>query len=151
MRHIMEPAAQRIPTEPYTELPQVLETFVAGVHKSLVVGDELTDRDASRLQEWHLQIHDLPYYVARHLEGSYVSKQTLIRTDLVGVQSLWYVDNGSTRLERSAHDNQWHVRWILHERAAGPSVCADASTMPGHHREHNVSHSEQVRATEMQW
>jgi SH3 domain-containing YSC84-like protein 1 len=39
------------------------------------------------------------------------------------VQLLWYVGNGSTslerleRLERSLHDNQWQVRWILRERA----------------------------------
>jgi hypothetical protein len=65
----------------------------------------------------HIRIHDIPYYAARHLEGSYISKQVLSRADLVGVQSLWYVDNGSTVLERSTHDNQWHVRWILRERA----------------------------------
>jgi len=32
------------------------------------------------------------------------------------VQPLWYVDNGSTLLTRSVHDNRWHVRWILRER-----------------------------------
>ena len=145
MRHDIEQAALRIPSEPYAELPQVLETFVAGVHQSLgenlvgaylvgslatgdfdlesdidfliVVGDELTDAEVSRLQALHVRIHDLPYYTARHLEGSYISKQVLTRADLVGVQSLWYVDNGSTVLERSPHDNQWHVRWILRERA----------------------------------
>jgi predicted nucleotidyltransferase len=145
VRHDIEQAALRIPSEPYPELPQVLETFVAGIHQSLeenligaylvgslatgdfdldsdidfliVVGDELTDAEVSRLQAWHVRIHDLPYYAARHLEGSYISKQVLTRADLVGVQSLWYVDNGSTVLERSPHDNQWHVRWILRERA----------------------------------
>jgi hypothetical protein len=47
----------------------------------------------------------------------------LKRKDLVGVQPLWYLDDDSTTLERSVHDNQWHVRWILSECAivlAGP-------------------------------
>jgi hypothetical protein len=41
----------------------------------------------------------------------------LNRADQAGTQPLWYVDNGSTVLERSLHDNKWHVRWILRERA----------------------------------
>jgi Domain of unknown function (DUF4111) len=48
----------------------------------------------------------------------------LSRADLVGVQPLWYVDNGSTLLQPSVHDNRWHVRWVLRERAItlmGPS------------------------------
>jgi hypothetical protein len=145
VRQVTQQAAARIPTDPYAELPWVLERFLAGVHESLqqdfvgayligslatgdfdldsdidfliVTAEELTDAQVSRLQEAHLQIHDLAYYVARHLEGSYISRQTLARTDAVGVQPLWYLDNGSTSLERSAHDNQWHVRWILRERA----------------------------------
>jgi hypothetical protein len=34
----------------------------------------------------------------------------------VGVQPLWYLDNGITTIERSVHDNQWHIRWVLRER-----------------------------------
>src|SRR5262249_24110623 len=55
--------------------------------------------------------------------GSYISLALLNRSDLVGVEPLWYVDNGSTTLERSVHDNQWHVRWVLREHgivACGP-------------------------------
>jgi predicted nucleotidyltransferase len=141
----MGQTTKRIPSEPYPELPLVLERFVSGVHNVLqenfvgtylvgslatgdfdldsdidfliVTGEGLTDAEVSLLQRLHLEIHDLGGYVARHLEGSYISKQTLTRTDLVGVQPLWYVDNGSKLLERSTHDNQWHVRWILHECA----------------------------------
>jgi predicted nucleotidyltransferase len=145
VQHIIEQAAKRIPTEPYPELRQVLESFVAAVQNalkanfvgaylvgSLATGDfdldsdidflivtreELTDTDVPLLQAVHLEIHNLQCYPAQHLEGSYISTHSLAGSDLVGVQPLWYVDNGSTLLERSVHDNQWHVRWILRERA----------------------------------
>jgi hypothetical protein len=58
---------------------------------------------------------------------------SLARTDQVGVQPLWYVDDGSTSLERSVHDNQWHVRWILRERAIvliGPDAKALTQPVP---------------------
>ncbi len=136
---------KRIPGEPYPELQLVLERFLAGVQNalqtnlvgaylvgSLATGDfdldsdvdflivtdhELTDAEVQLLQALHLEVHNLACYPARHLEGSYISRHSLTRTDLVGVQPLWYVDNGSTLLERSVHDNQWHVRWILRECA----------------------------------
>jgi predicted nucleotidyltransferase len=134
-----------IPGEPYPDLPLVLERFIAGVQNalkenlvggylvgSLATGDfdldsdidfliitdhELTDAEVRLLQALHLEVHNLGCYPARHLEGSYISRHLLTRSDLVGIQPLWYVDNGSTLLERSVHDNQWHVRWILRECA----------------------------------
>jgi len=134
-----------IPGEPYPELHLVLERFIVGVQNalptnlvgaylvgSLATGDfdldsdvdflivtdhELTDAEVRLLQALHLEVHNLGCYPARHLEGSYISRHLLTRSDLVGVQPLWYVDNGSTLLERSVHDNQWHVRWILRQRA----------------------------------
>jgi hypothetical protein len=65
---------------------------------------------------------------SKHLEGSYISRGVLIRADLVGVQPLWYVDNGSSLLQRSVHDNRWHVRWVLRERAI-TLVGADPETL----------------------
>jgi hypothetical protein len=130
--------------EPYPELPSVLQRFVAGARSalgsnflgayfvgSLATGDfdldsdvdfliltnsELSNAELQLLQTIHVYIHALGCYPAEHLEGSYISADLLNRTDLVGVAPLWYVDNGSTSLERSIHDNQWHVRWILRER-----------------------------------
>jgi len=155
VQRIIEQAAKGIPSEPYPELRLVLERFVVEVQNalkgnfvgaylvgSLATGDfdldsdidflivtreELTDTDVPLLQALHLEIHNLECYAAQHLEGSYISKHSLTRPDLVGVQPLWYVDNGSTLLERSVHDNQWHVRWILRERAitlTGPDLKA---------------------------
>jgi hypothetical protein len=130
--------------EVYPELTSVLQRFVVGVQDalgnnflgaylvgSLAMGDfdldsdvdfliltnwELSDAEVRSLQATHVGIHALGCYPAEHLEGSYISTDLLSRTDLVGVEPLWFVDNGSTSLERSIHDNRWHVRWILRER-----------------------------------
>ena len=145
MQRINEQALKRIPSEPYPELRLVLATFVGGIQDivtanfvgaylvgSLATGDfdydsdidflvvtdeELTDAQVQSLQALHVELHSLGCYPAQHLEGSYVSRDLLSRPDQVGTQPLWYVDNGSTVLERSLHDNKWHVRWILRERA----------------------------------
>lgn len=131
-----------ISCEPYPELQAVLSRFVEGVQSalqsnfvgaylvgSLATGDfdldsdvdflivtkhDLSAAEVQSLQVLHSQIHELGCYPAKHLEGSYISEPILNRPDLVGVP-LWYIDNGSKSLERSVHDNQWHVRWILRE------------------------------------
>ena len=145
MQRIIEEALKKIPGEPYPELRLVLETLVGGVQDavkakfvgaylvgSLATGDfdrdsdidflivtdeELTDAQVQSLQALHLELHNLGCYPAQHLEGSYIPRDLLNRADQVGTQMLWYIDNGSSVLERSLHDNKWHVRWILRERA----------------------------------
>ena len=87
----------------------------------ILTNAELSDAEGRSLQTIHVGIHALGCYPAEHLEGSYISTQLLNRTDLVGVEPLWFVDNGRTSLERSIHDNRWHVRWILGERASPSS------------------------------
>jgi hypothetical protein len=131
-------------SEVYPELASVLQRFVAGVQNglgsnflgaylvgSLATGDfdldsdvdfliltnaELSAAEVRSLQSTHVDIHALGCYPAEHLEGSYMSTDLLNRAGLVGVEPLWFVDNGSSSLERSTHDNRWHVRWILRER-----------------------------------
>ena len=131
-------------SEPYPELGSVLEAFVAGVQKALgknflgaylvgsiatggfdldsdvdflvVTNGDLSEQELQSVQANHMDIYALECYSARHLEGSYISLEMLRRADLVGIEPLWYVDNGSTSLERSLHDNRWHVRWVLRER-----------------------------------
>lgn len=145
MQRIIEEPLKRIPSEPYPELRLVLETFVGGVQGavkanfvgaylvgSLATGDfdhdsdidflivtdeELTDAQVQSLQALHLELHSLGCYPAQHLEGSYMPRHLLNRADQVGTQPIWYIDNGSTSLERSLHDNKWHVLWILRECA----------------------------------
>jgi hypothetical protein len=135
----------------YPELADVVQDFVAEVQATLgsnflgtyLVGSlatgnfdldsdvdflvitkaEISDTDVKSLEAAHRRIHALGSYPAKHLEGSYLSAELLNRADAVGVEPVWYVDNGSTTLERSVHDNKWHVRWILRERSvvvAGP-------------------------------
>ena len=136
---------QPIPGEPYPELPLVLERFAARAQTALrenfvgaylvgslatgdfdldsdidflvIINNEMADAEVRSIQALHCEIYDLGCYPAQHLEGSYISRAILNRDDLVGVEPLWYIDNGSTLLTRSVHDNRWHVRWILRERA----------------------------------
>src|SRR5215470_2110366 len=142
---MIEQAWKRIPSEPYPELRLVLGTFVGGVqdaveanfvgaylvgslatgdfdHDSdidflIVIDEELTDDHIQSLRALHLGLHSLWCYPAQHLEGSYIPRILLKQADQVGTRPLWYIDNGSTVLERSLHDNKWHVLWILRERA----------------------------------
>jgi len=128
----------------YPELASVLHQFVARVQSalesnfigaylvgSLATGDfdldsdvdflvltkvELRDADVKSLEAIHSHVHALGSYPAEHLEGSYLTAELLNRPDAVGVEPVWYLDNGSTTLVLSIHDNRWHVRWILRER-----------------------------------
>jgi predicted nucleotidyltransferase len=60
---------------------------------------------------------------AKHLEGSYVSREELRREE--SGEELWlYVDNGSRVMEWSRHDNTAVTRWMLREHGialAGPA------------------------------
>jgi predicted nucleotidyltransferase len=134
----------KIPDQPYPELRDVLSVFadeiaaelgenLVGIYLvgSLASGDfdadsdvdflvvtntELTEASMKPLQEIQAKIHDMDGYPAKHLEGSYISLAALNDWKTVGKKKLYYFDNGSTTYERSTHDNQWHVRWILRER-----------------------------------
>ena len=134
----------RVPNHPYPELREVLYTFVneikaelagnlIGVYLvgSIATGDfdldsdvdflvvtnsELTEANINSLQEVQVKIHEIDCYPAKHLEGSYISIGDLNNWRIVGEKKLYYFDNGSTMVEQSTHDNQWHVRWILRER-----------------------------------
>jgi predicted nucleotidyltransferase len=134
----------RIPDHPYSELREVLNTFVNEIQAELtgnligiylvgsiasgdfdldsdvdflvVTNTELTDSNMKSLQDVQIKIHNIDCYPAKHLEGSYISIADLNHWGSVGEKKLDYFDNGSTTLEQSIHDNQWHVRWILRER-----------------------------------
>lgn len=154
-------AGARITSHPYARLREVLETFVAATQAelgqelvgiylvgSLAVGDfdldsdvdflvitrtELTERAASHLQALQVEIHGMDCYPAQHLEGSYIGLEDLNDWSTVGEKRLYYFDNGSTTLERSVHDNNWHVRWILRERGitlVGPEPATLVRAIP---------------------
>lgn len=134
----------KIPEHPYPELRGVLRIFVDEISAELgenlvgiylvgsiasgdfdldsdvdflvVTNTELTEANMKALQDIQIKIHGMDCYPAKHLEGSYISISDLNNWSVVGEKKLYYFDNGSTTYEPSAHDNQWHVRWILRER-----------------------------------
>jgi len=134
----------KIPAHPYPELRMVLDIYadeilaelgenLAGMYLigSIATGDfdldsdvdflvvthtGLTEKNLKSLQDIQKKVHDMDCYPAKHLEGSFISLSDLNDWNTVGKKELYYFDNGSTIFEQSIHDNQWHVRWILHER-----------------------------------
>ncbi len=115
----------------------VLGDRVVGVHLvgSLALGlaDEHSDvdflvvtrtppapDDEPGLGELHRQLPDQGSTWAAHLEGSYAPLSDLGNPTTVGRRWL-YVDNGSRELERSAHDNTAHTRWVLREHGLAVS------------------------------
>jgi predicted nucleotidyltransferase len=134
----------KVPDHPYPELREVLGAFadevsaelgenLVGIYLvgSIASGDfdldsdvdflvvtqtGLTEPNMKSLQDVQIKVHDIDYYPAKHLEGSYISLSDLNDWSLVGKKELYYFDDGSTTHEFSTHDNQWHVRWILRER-----------------------------------
>lgn len=151
----------QVPCTPYPELPWVLDKFVGGVQGvleenlvgiylvgSLATGDFDLDSDVDflvvtreqpteeavrALEAMHAGIHTLGCYPAQHLEGSYISHGVLNQIETVGLQPVWYLDNGSTALERSVHDNRWHVRWVLREQGitlSGPTPASLLEPVP---------------------
>ena len=134
----------RVPSHPYPELREVLNTFVDEISAELeenlvgiylvgsiasgdfdldsdvdflvVTNTEITETNIKSLQDIQIKIHEIDCYPAKHLEGSYISISDLNNWSTVGEKKLYYFDNGSTTFEQSIHDNQWHVRWILQER-----------------------------------
>lgn len=89
----------------------------------IVIADEVTETQLPALQALHAHIYDdLNTPWARHLEGSYFPRETLRQDGRTG-EPLWYIDNTSRQLERSAHDNELVVRWVTREHGlalAGP-------------------------------
>jgi predicted nucleotidyltransferase len=134
----------KIPNYPYPELREVLSAFVNEISSelagniigiylvgSIATGDfdldsdvdflvvtktELTETNIESLQEIQVKIYNIDYYPAKHLEGSFINIEDLNNWCTVGEKELYYFDNGSTTIEKSIHDNKWHVRWILRER-----------------------------------
>jgi predicted nucleotidyltransferase len=151
----------RIPYQPYPELHGVLDVFTTelsaeladnliGIYMlgSLAVGDfdadsdvdflvvtrtEITESVSKRLQAIQEKIYAMDCYPAHHLEGSFITLDDLNDASVVGKKELYYFDNGWTDIEKSVHDNQWHVRWILRERGVtliGPKPVEFVNLVP---------------------
>ena len=135
---------------PYPDLNSVLREFVASVQSQLAstfvgaylqgsfaVGDFDADSDVdfliaikndllpeqlAALQAMHARIFGLDTPWAQHLEGSYFPLAVLRRYNPAS-PPVWYLDNTSSVLVRSQHDDTQVVRWVARERGialAGP-------------------------------
>ena len=93
----------------------------------VVTHSDLTPEQEAALQTMHGQIYDLeiPWTStrwAKHLEGSYITKDLLKHPDPLRTPLL-YLDNTARELIRSDHCNKALVRWTLREHGivlAGP-------------------------------
>jgi hypothetical protein len=88
----------------------------------VVTHDEVTGEQETQLQAMHKRLFELDVSWAQHLEGSYVPKESLRRTDPARRPYL-YLDNGASELIRDDHCNTDVVRWSLREHGiplAGP-------------------------------
>jgi predicted nucleotidyltransferase len=80
----------------------------------IVTNAEVSDDQVAALRALHARFPTRDVDWARHLEGSYIPRASLFRPDAAR-EPYWYVDNGSSDLERSNHDNTVVVRWVLRE------------------------------------
>lgn len=80
----------------------------------VVIQNDLSDDDVRQLNKMHLDLFNsfLPW--SQHLEGSYFPTD-LLKTQDINHMPIWYLDNMSTALERSTHDNELVVRWVTRE------------------------------------
>jgi hypothetical protein len=82
----------------------------------VITKTKLTEANIRNLPVIQTGIQEMGYYPAQHLEGSFIPIADLNDWQIIGEKEFPYFDNGSTTLEYSNHDNQWHVRWVLRER-----------------------------------
>lgn len=83
----------------------------------------------AQLAAMHAALPDLDARWAGHLEGSYAPVADLANPTTVGRRWL-HVDHGSRVLERSAHDNTAHARWVLREASYVVSGAAARDLLP---------------------
>ena len=97
----------------------------------VVIETDLTDEQVQAINQVHVDISSLggryhpdcpaprgeppPAHWETSLEGSYFPRNLLWPTNAPPTD-LWYLDNGSTYLERKSHDNTLVARWALRER-----------------------------------
>ncbi len=80
----------------------------------VVVNSFLTAAEVSALNDMHVRIFKMDTHWAQHLEGSYFPRDLLKKAD-PDRTPIHYVDNGSTEIELSDHDNDLVVRWVVRE------------------------------------
>jgi predicted nucleotidyltransferase len=88
----------------------------------VVTEHDLTPSEVSAVNAMHGEIFKMNTRWAKHLDGSYISR-ALVKTEDPTHTPIYYLDNGSTEVTLSPHDNTLVVRWMLLEHGitlAGP-------------------------------
>jgi predicted nucleotidyltransferase len=80
----------------------------------VIVKTFLTSTEIASLNDMHRRIFGMASHWAQHLEGSYFP-EALLKSEDPGRTPIPYVDNGSTEIELSNHDNELVVRWAVRE------------------------------------
>ena len=76
---------------------------------------KLNEAKVSEINDIHNDLFHLGPEWAKHLEGSYIPVDVLASMKR-RKEKVWYLDHGSTMLERSNHCNTAIVRWVLRNR-----------------------------------
>lgn len=92
----------------------------------VVIDHDLSETELDNLRQMHNQLFDFNPKWSSHLEGSYFPKNLLCQDD-PNKTPIWYIDNGSRVLEKSTHDNDLVVRWVIREHGI-PLYGDDAKT-----------------------
>jgi hypothetical protein len=98
----------------------------------VIVEEDVSDDQLKPLRGLHVDIFGLDCGWAQHLEGSYIPRAALARLP-PPPREFWYLDHGSTKLVRSAHDDSLVVYWSLRERGiplAGPEPRSLVAPVP---------------------
>ncbi|MCO5189401.1 MAG: DUF4111 domain-containing protein [Anaerolineae bacterium] len=82
---------------------------------NMIIRQPLNEAELAALQAMHARIFDQELRWAKHLEGSYFTRESVRRFD-PDDEPLWYLDNGSRQLIQHKHDDTLVVRWSLRER-----------------------------------
>jgi hypothetical protein len=88
----------------------------------VVTETDLTPAEVTAVNAMHAAIYKMDTRWARHLDGSYISRELVRQADPAHTP-IYYLDNGSTEVALSPHDNDLVVRWVVREHGitlAGP-------------------------------
>lgn len=88
----------------------------------VIVETPLTSAEVNAINAMHAEIFKMDTRWARHLDGSYIDRELVKKVDSA-CTPIYYLDNGSTEVSLSPHDNTLVVRWTVREHGvilAGP-------------------------------
>lgn len=113
----------------------------------VVVNTFLNSAEIDSLNAMHVRIYGMASHWAQHLEGSYFPAD-LLKSEDPDRTPIPYVDNGSTEIEHSNHDNDLVVRWAVREHGiplVGPPPTTFIDPVPADNLK------QEVRQTMKEW